>query len=100
MISNTAAQSHTSIKRLAHEHPDWLDVVLVCYQIAGDTNNRFAGAWVVWRLGRWVPSLRTLVRYSIFEKLDTSRRGRRAYYRMIDRERVGNKLQELGIVQG
>jgi hypothetical protein len=84
-----------AVKVLAREHPDWLDVVRASYEEAGQSD-RFAGAWVCQRLGRWVPSLRMLAAYGILEKVDTSRGGRRAYYRMPARQEVGKALRELG----
>lgn len=91
MLSSCAA-----VKVLAREHPEWLDVVRACYNQAEETEE-FAGAWVRRRLGRWFPSLRTLAQYGILEKVDISRGGRRAYYRMPDREGVEKALRELGI---
>ena len=87
----------SAIKALALDHPDWLDVVQACYYQALETNE-FAGAWVLRRLGRWVPSLRMLASYGILEKVDTARGGRRAYYRMPNREEVGQALRDLKVV--
>jgi hypothetical protein len=88
---------YRAVKVLAREHPQWLDVVKACHEEAAEVDE-FAGAWVVRRLGRWIPSLRILARYGILEKVDTSRGGRRAYYRMVDREEVGRALQELSVL--
>ena len=87
---------YAAVKVLARENPEWLDVVRACYDQAEETEE-FAGAWVRRRLGRWFPSLRILGRYGILEKVDVSRGGRRAYYRMPDREGVEKALRELGI---
>jgi hypothetical protein len=89
--------SYVAVKALANKHPEWLDVVRACYDQANQTQE-FAGAWVRRRLGHWFPSLRTLARYGILEKVDTSRGGKRAYYRMPDREGVEKAMQELGIL--
>lgn len=89
--------SYIAVKAIANEHPEWLDVVRACYDQAGQTQE-FAGAWVCRRLGRWFPSLKMLARYGILEKVDTSRRGKRAYYRMPDREGVRNAFQDLGML--
>jgi len=67
-----------------------------CYELAGETEE-FAGAWVVNRLGHWVPSLRTLASRGVLQKVDTSRGGRRAYYRMLDRAGVRRALEELKV---
>lgn len=64
------------------------------YEEAGQSPE-FAGAWVVERLGAWVPSLRPLASRGIVVKTDTARGGRRAYYTMPDREGVGRALAEL-----
>ena len=61
----------SAVKALAHDHPDWLDVVQASYQQSLQTNE-FAGAWVLRRLGRWMPSLRMLARYGILEKVETA----------------------------
>lgn len=87
------------VKQLALERPEWLPVLETCYGVALSTTNRFCGAWVYNRLGRWFPSLRTLVRYGILEKLDTSRGGRRAYYRMVDLEEVRKDLTGLAVLR-
>ena len=88
--------AYEAVILLAKERPGWLDVVKTCCIEAAETD-QFAGAWVFWRLGRWFPSLRTLVRYGILEKVGTSRGGRRAYYRMPRREEVRRALQDLGM---
>ena len=88
---------NAAVKVLARERPDWLDAVRACYEEAGQVEE-FAGAWVLQRLGRWLPSLRLLATYGILEKVDTSRGGRRAYYRMPDRDGVGAALRELGML--
>ena len=87
--------SYSAVKVLASEHPEWLEIPRACYDVA-DEAEEFAGTWVVNHLGRWFPSLRILARYGILEKVGTTRGGRRAYYRMVDREGVGTALRELG----
>lgn len=86
--------SYTAVKEIAREKPEWIAVVQACYEVAGKTEE-FAGAWVLKRLGHWVPSLRTLASRGILQKTDTSRGGRRAYYCMPNREGVGRALEEL-----
>lgn len=74
---------------------DWLKVVRACYDLALEVKV-FAGTWVADRVG-WFPSLRTLVKYGILEKVGkTVRAGRRAYYRMPDPDGVRRALEELG----
>jgi len=91
------SSSYEGVMLLAEQRPVWLDVVKTCYMEAAETD-RFAGAWVFWRLGRWFPSLRTLVCYGVLEKVSTSRGGRRAYYRMPRREEVRRALRDLGML--
>lgn len=90
--------TYSSVKVLAREHNDWVEVVAACYEISKDFEE-FAGAWIVEYMGRWLPNLRILARYGIIEKIDTSRGGKRAYYRMVNREEVGKALGELGILR-
>ena len=85
--------TYGAVKVLGAERPQWIDVVRTCYEISADYEE-FAGAWVVSKLGRWIPSLRMLNSYGILEKIDTSRGGKRAYYRMCNREEVGRALAE------
>ena len=97
------SDGHDGAVRLAKEYPnyrnpydngnDWLVIVRRCYEITEKTEE-FAGAWIA--KDGWFPSLRTLARYGILVKLETSRGGRRAYYKMPDREGVGRALRELG----
>jgi hypothetical protein len=89
--------------RLAKENPnfkdplgnigDWLIVVKTCYDVSEKTKE-FAGSWIANK--SWFPSLRTLAKYGIVEKTDTTRGGRRAYYIVPDRDGVGKALKELG----
>ncbi len=72
---------------------DWLFVVKNCYELS-EKIKEFAGSWVAKK--GWFPSLRTLAKYGIVEKTETTRSGRRAYYIMPDRDGVGKALKELG----
>lgn len=94
MLTN---ETERAVYRLAAEHPAWLPVleaaVVVAEQQEG-CGGEFAGAWVLEQLrhsggARWVPNLRLLVSHGLLEKSGpSSRGGRRAYYRMPDREGV------------
>ena len=55
----------------------------------------FAARWVLG--GIPVINLRTLSARDILEKVASSRRGHRAYYRMIDPDAVGAALRALGL---
>lgn len=90
--------------RLAHERPEWiapLRAACVTARTAEDFSGDFAGAWVLDELERqngtrWLPGLRTLATYGLIEKAGPSTRGgRRAYYRMPDRQGVEMALEEL-----
>lgn len=86
--------SYEAAMKLMRERSAWLPIIKICYDMAGETQE-FAGAWVYEQLGRqWFPSLRPLALRGILEKVDISRGGRRAYYRMPDREGVGRALQD------
>lgn len=93
-----------AVMRLANERPDWiaaLSAACVTARIAEDFSGDFAGAWVLDELERqngtrWLPGLRTLATYGLIEKSGPSTRGgRRAYYRMPDRQGVEMALEEL-----
>jgi hypothetical protein len=88
--------SYDAVKLLVKERPECFDVVQACYEISGEIPE-FAGAWVFWRHRHLRPqSLRPLSCLGILKKTDTSRRGNRAYYRMVDRESVGLALRDFG----
>jgi hypothetical protein len=93
-----------AVMRLAHERPEWiaaLRAACVTARTAEDFSGDFAGAWVLDELERqngtrWLPGLRTLATYGLIEKSGPSTRGgRRAYYRMPDRQGVEMALAEL-----
>jgi hypothetical protein len=83
---------------LARERPEWLAVLKTCYLVASKAEP-FAGSWVFSRHKSSFPSLRTLAAFGLLEKVDTSRRGKRAYYRMPDREGLGRALEDLGLLE-
>ena len=94
--------------RLANERPDWLPVLeAACEQArkAEPYGGEFPGSYVLQELARrtkntaWFPGLRLLVGYGLIEKSGPSTRGgRRAYYRMPDREGVERALQSIAHV--
>jgi hypothetical protein len=98
-----------SVRRLAREHPDWLPVLAAALTVAADAEahgGEFAGAAVVAELGRrgtprWIPNLRILVSHGLLEKSGPSTRGgRRAYYRIPDREGLERALDGLDVLAG
>jgi len=89
------------VRRLGTEHPEWLPVLEAAVAVAAGVEghgDEFAGSWVVDELARresrrWIPNLRILVSYGLLEKSGPSTRGgRRAYYRMPDRQGVEKAL--------
>jgi len=95
-------QPSAAVERLAVEHPEWVPVLEAATVVAAraeEHSGEFAGAWVVEELARrgaarWIPNLRILVSYGLLEKSGPSTRGgRRAYYRMIDRPGVVQALE-------
>lgn len=98
------------VLRLLNEFPEErLLLRAACEQARKCEPGDFAGSWVLRELqqlsGRsgpvltgdpaWRPGLRRLSAYGLIEKTDTSRGGRRAYYRMPDREAVEQALAEI-----
>jgi hypothetical protein len=101
MSNSIMSNTDGAVRRLALEHPDWLPVLEAAVAVAATVEphgGEFAGAWVVDELAkrggaRWIPNLRILVTYGLIEKSgDSTRGGRRAYYRMPEREAVGRAL--------
>jgi hypothetical protein len=101
--SKVITGAEQAVRRLAIEHPEWLPILeattAVAARVEEDSGGEFAGAWVVDELARrglsrWIPNLRILVSYGLLEKSGPSTRGgRRAYYRMLDRAGVEDALK-------
>lgn len=95
------------VAELARERPDWvpvLDAACAEAEEAEAYGGRFAGRWVLQRLeqktGRreWRPGLRLLVGYGLLEKGgESTRGGRRAYYRMPHWREVKKMLGRLAL---
>ena len=89
---------YNAVKILSVEKPNWLPMVKASLELAKE-NGEFAGSWVLNRLKEiginWFPGLRTLTAYKILERIDTSRGGRRAYYKMLDPDGVEKALKEI-----
>lgn len=94
-----------AVLELAYERGDWLPVLRAACVQARKTQpygGRFAGSWVLQELAsqtgnrEWRPGLRLLVAYGLLEKDgESTRGGRRAYYRMPDPDGVEQALAEL-----
>jgi hypothetical protein len=91
--------------RLAYERPDWIPVLRAARSQAEKTEpfgGEFAGSWVLKELEgqtgsrAWRPGLRLLASYGLLEKVgESTRGGRRAYYRMPDPYGVEQALRQL-----
>lgn len=97
---------YRAIKRLVRDlkHNEgaqsyWLQISRICLDEHYRTQGDFAGAWVfdeAKRQGlRGFNNLRRLVSYGILRKEGTSRKGRRAYYSMVDPTGVERALLEV-----
>jgi hypothetical protein len=94
-----------AVMRLAYERPDWLPVLRAACAQANKCEpfgGEFAGSWVLRELAsdtgqsEWRPGLRLLVGYGLIEKSgDSTRGGRRSYYRMSQRLEVERALARL-----
>ena len=96
------------VQRLQTEKPEWIPVLRAAVSVAERVDphgGQFAGSWVLQEWARqdkpelaWKPGLRTLATYGLIEKVgDSTRGGRRAYYRMMDRAGVDEALKEIGV---
>jgi hypothetical protein len=99
------SETREAVLRLAYEYPDWVPVLrAACAQARKSEpyGGQFAGRWVLQELAhetgrpQWQPGLRRLVSYGLLEKVgESTRGGRRAYYRMPDRQGVETALAAL-----
>lgn len=93
-----------AVAALSKERPEWLSVLeaaLVVAERCEPYGGEFAGAWVLEELKQqkghpvWLPNLRVLMSYGFLEKAgESTRGGRRAYYRFTDRKTIGSVLAE------
>jgi hypothetical protein len=100
-----AEETRRAVKQLAYEHPDWIPILrAACAQAEKSEpyGGRFAGRWVLQEVkaqtgnDEWKPGLRRLVAYGLIDKAgESTRGGRRAYYRMPHRAEVERALREL-----
>jgi hypothetical protein len=102
-------QALRAVAALSKERPQWLPVLeaaLVVAERCERYGGEFAGAWVLEELKQqtghaiWLPNLRVLISYGFLEKAgESTRGGRRAYYRFTDRHTIGRVLAEHRPVQ-
>ncbi|SRR6266571_2492108 len=98
-----------AVAALTNERPEWLAVLeaaLVVAERCEPYGGEFAGAWVLEELKRqagqpiWLPNLRVLISYGFIEKAgESTRGGRRAYYRFTDKQTIGRVLAQHGSVR-
>jgi hypothetical protein len=98
MLDKTRQQ----VLRLINEYPEERPLLrAACEQARKCEPGDFAGSWVLQEMEQqtgdpaWRPGLRRLSAFGLIEKTDTTRGGRRAYYRMPDREVVEQALAEI-----
>ena len=94
-----------AVGNLIAERPDWIAVLEAAIAVSDRVDplgGEFAGAWVIDELERraghrtWLPNLRVLLTYGLVEKVgESTRGGRRAYYRMPARKAVAEALSRL-----
>jgi hypothetical protein len=94
-----------AVLRVATERPEWIKVLRAAATVAERSERfggEFAGRWVLQEVAKetgipeWRPGLRLLVAYGLLEKSgESTRGGRRSYYRMPDRAGVEAALQAL-----
>lgn len=94
-----------AVAALSNERPEWLPVLeatLAVAERAQPYGGEFAGAWVLdeleQRVGHptWLPNLRVLLSYGFLEKVgESTRGGRRAYYRCSDPQAIRRVLAQL-----
>ena len=95
-----------AIGALVNDRPEWIPVLEAACAVSDRVEaygGEFAGAWVIDELERrtgrptWLPNLRVLVSYGLIEKAgESSRGGRRAYYRFSAKQSIKEALTRLG----
>lgn len=105
LLGVMSSGTYNQVMELAHERADWIPILeAACAEAeqAEPFGGRFAGRWVLQRAahdtGRpvWVPGLRLLVGYGLIDKDgESTRGGRRAYYRMTEWREVKGALSLL-----
>jgi hypothetical protein len=94
-----------AVAALTRERPQWLPVLkaaLTVAERAEPSGGEFAGAWVLDELAErsghatWLPNLRVLLSYGFLEKVgESTRGGRRAYYRVAGARAIARALLQL-----
>ncbi len=94
-----------AVAALTEERPQWVSVLAAALTVAERAEpygGEFPGARVLDQLEKqtghptWLPNLRVLVSYGFLEKVgESSRGGRRAYYRCVNAQAIGRALTRL-----
>lgn len=94
-----------AVAALAKERPEWVSVLAAALRVAERAQpygGEFAGVWVLDELEQqtgqptWLPNLRVLLTYGFLEKVgESTRGGRRAYYRCVNAQAIGRALTRL-----
>lgn len=99
---NLLTSADESVRRLSHEHPEWMPVLEAAVAVAERSEahgGEFAGAWVLDEVRlqggpNWFPNLRILASHGLVKKSGVSTKGgRRAYYRMPDRSDIEKAIE-------
>jgi hypothetical protein len=95
-----------AVGALVNERPEWIAVLEAACAVSDRQEpygGEFAGAWVIDELERrtgrrtWLPNLRVLVSYGLIEKAgESSRGGKRTYYRFSAKQSVKDALTRIG----
>lgn len=105
MLFTMPVDATRAVGNLIAERPDWIPVLEAAIAVSDKVDphgGEFAGAWVIDELERraghrtWLPNLRVLLTYGLVEKVgESTRGGRRAYYRMPAKKAVAEALSRL-----
>jgi len=103
------SQALRAVAALTQERPEWLPVLEAALAVAERSQpygGEFAGAWVLDELEQrtghptWLPNLRVLTSYGFLEKAgESTRGGRRAYYRCTGTQVISRVLARLAPVR-
>jgi hypothetical protein len=101
-----SVDAETAVSALVNDRPEWIPVLEAACAVSDRVEafgGEFAGAWVIDELERrtgrrtWLPNMRLLVSYGLIEKVgESSRGGRRAYYRFSAKQSIKNALVRIG----
>lgn len=94
MTEQSLYETIGAISSLTRKNPTYLPILKACLEL-GESEAEFAGSWVFERVGTWFPNLRPLTAAGLLIRVETSRRGQRAYYRLADPLALKEALAEI-----